>query len=117
MDYFEVHDGVAVQKWSQTQSGSTPTPSTQSPILNYLGSGTEVKKVGVFPSITETSFVGFYNTTFEQSEGTIASTATIGNTVSMINEKGFSTPNSNVPNKLIFSPFGSLYYLIEFEEQ
>ena len=41
---------------------------------------------------------------------------TIGNTVSIINKNGFSTPDLNTPNKLVFSPFGSLFYLAEFDE-
>lgn len=116
IDYFEIHDGIAVQKWSRTQAGSSTALSSPSPILNYLGNGDDIKEQGVFPSLTETSFVGFYNTTMESDPDQIMNFTTIGNTVSLITTAGCSTPELTTPNKLIFSPFGSPYYLIEFSE-
>lgn len=53
---------------------------------------------------------------FETSKESIESMYTIGNTVSIINTNGLSNPDLNTPNKLVFSPFGSLFYLAEFDE-
>nr|WP_307989943.1 copper amine oxidase N-terminal domain-containing protein [uncultured Niameybacter sp.] len=117
MDYFEVHDGVAVQKWGRTQAGSTPTSLAQSPLLNYLGTGSNIKENGSFPNLNEDSFVRFYNSTFEASKDNISSMYSIGNTVSFLNEQGCYAPDLNTPNKLIFSPFNSLYYLVDFNEK
>lgn len=116
MDYFEVHDGVAVQKWGRTQTGTTPTALAQSPLLNYLGTGSNIIENGSFPNLNEDSFVCFYNSTFEASKANISSMYSIGNTVSFINKQGSYSPDLNTPNKLIFSPFNSLYYLVDFDE-
>lgn len=116
MDYFKIHDGVAVEEWSRTQDDSKQIPLKQSVLLNYLGEGSNIKERGVFPDPKETNFVGFRNITFEASKENIESMYTIGNTVSIINKNGFSNPDLNTPNKLVFSPFGSLFYLAEFDE-
>lgn len=116
IDYFEIHDGVAIQKWSQTQNSSTPITSGKSPILNYIGDGKNTTEVGIFPSLIDTSFIGFYNNLNESSKDLITQSTTIENTVIFIDKQGFSRPNITTDNHIVFSPFGSMYYLVVFEE-
>lgn len=117
MDYFKLHDGIAVQEWSRTQVGSNPLLIAQSSLLNHIGEGTDIKEIGSFPNLQETDFVGFRNITFEVSKANIENMYAIGNTVCIINENGWFSPDLNTPNKLVFSPFGSLFYLAEFDEK
>ena len=116
IDYFEIHDGVAIQKWRRTQNGSTPVTSSGSPILNYIGDGTDITEIGEFPSLIDTSFVGFYNNTNESSKDIITQISTMQNTVSFIDTQGFYRPDLDIPSSIVFSPFGSMYYLMVFEE-
>ena len=114
--YFEIHDGVAIEKWRRTQSGSSPVTSNKSPILNYFGDGSDIVEVGEFPPLIDTSFVSFYNNTNESSKDIITQISTMQNTISFIDSQGFYRPNVDVPNSIVFSPFGSMYYLMVFEE-